>query len=75
MNLDDPEVVAALQYLRIEPGELMKQQAAPFDAKKSVWIATKKDDPMGYIAAEVEGTEGDMVQVRTAKGEVSCLGT
>ena len=72
-SYDDPEVLDALNYLRIEPGELMKQQAKTFDAKKSVWIPTKKDDLAGYIAAEVEGTNGDKVQVKTERGEVSDL--
>merc|ERR1712142_1268802 len=47
----------------------LKEQAKVFDAKKSVWIATAITDPAGYIAAEVKSAEGDMVNLKTLKGE------
>jgi len=64
------EQAAAMQYLAIDPGQMLKEQAKTFDAKKWVWIATAKTELDGYVAAEVKKATGDMVQVETQKGEV-----
>jgi myosin heavy subunit len=47
----------------------MKEQATPFDAKTVCWIATPITDPEGYVAADIEGTTGDMVNIKV-KGEM-----
>jgi len=62
MNMDP------MCFLKIPDAQRMKEQATPFDAKKVCWIATALEDPAGYIDAEIEGTNGDMVVVRV-KGE------
>jgi len=57
-----------MQYLRMDPAELMKQQAKTFDAKM-VWIPSKSSELEGYLSAEVISTSGEMVSVKTEKGE------
>merc|ERR1712096_581849 len=49
--------------LALEDGVRMREQATPFDAKTVCWIATPISDMEGYVAAEIEGTSGDMVQL------------
>jgi len=63
MMSEDP----AMQYLRIDPNELMKQQAKTFDAKKWVWVPVSDSD--GYGAAMVKSASGDKVTVETEKGQ------
>lgn len=46
----------------------MKEQATPFDGKTVCWIATTAKEAAGYVAADIEGTSGDMVTV-SVKGE------
>jgi len=60
----------SMQYLRIDPAQLMKEQAKVFDAKKWVWIPTPASEMDGYIAVEIESASGDNVQVKTEKGEI-----
>ena len=55
-------------FLAQEDAVRMKEQATPFDAKLVCWIATGKNDPEGYVPAEIEGTTDDKVQL-VVKGE------
>jgi len=64
------EQTAAMPYLAIDPGQMLKEQAKVFDAKKWVWIATTADDQDGYTAAEVKSASGDSVEVETEKGAI-----
>jgi myosin heavy subunit len=57
------------EFLKLPDKLRMKEQAAPFDGKTVCWIPTPIDDPRGYIHVDIEGTEGDMVTVKTNKGE------
>jgi len=57
-----------MMFLQLDDGVRMKEQATPFDAKTVCWIATAATDAEGYVAAEIEGTNGDMVQL-VVKGE------
>ena len=65
MAAEDP-----MKYLRVDPAQLMKEQAKTFDAKKWVWVATLATEVDGYVAAEVKSASGDMVSVETEKGKV-----
>merc|ERR1719312_695063 len=47
----------------------MKERAAPFDGKAVCWIATPITNSDGYIAVDIEGTEGDAVTVKLPSGE------
>lgn len=73
MSNGEPTAEQAMQYLRIDPNQLMKEQAKVFDAKKWVWIPTAATEMDGYIAAEVKSANGDMVEVETEKGAVSLV--
>jgi hypothetical protein len=42
-------------------------QTQPFDAKKACWVPDHKE---GFLAGEIESTNGDQVTVKTSKGEV-----
>jgi len=53
-----------MDFLKLPDGLRMKEQAAPFDGKTVCWIATPLSDSKGYVHADIEGTEGDMVTVR-----------
>ena len=66
--LDDP-----LKYLRVDPAVAIRDQAKSFDAKKWVWVPVKED--AGYLAAEVKGTNGDLVVVETEDGKVGLYRT
>merc|ERR1711962_419158 len=57
-----------MMFLQLDDGVRMKEQATPFDAKTVCWIATAASDSEGYVPAEIEGTNGDMVQL-VVKGE------
>ena len=57
-----------MQYLRVDPGQAMKEQAKTFDAKKWVWIPVEGKD--GYSAAMVKSASGDNVTVETQGGKV-----
>merc|ERR1712240_457344 len=57
-----------MMFLALDDGVRMKEQATPFDAKTVCWIATAATDAEGYVAAEIEGTNGDMVQL-VVRGE------
>lgn len=68
----EPTIQEAMNYLRIDPAQLAKEQAASnVDAKKWVWIPTAATVEAGYVAAEVKSANGDMVTVETQKGDVS----
>lgn len=45
---------------------LVKAQSQKYDSKKNVWIP---DSEEGYIAAEIESTEGEHVTVILSKGD------
>merc|ERR1712164_143156 len=57
-----------MKYLRVDPAQLMKEQAQTFDAKKWVWVAAPKPDTDGYVMAEIKSVSGDTVTVE-AKGQ------
>lgn len=63
--------VDPMDYLRVDPNQLMKEQAKTFDAKKWVWCPVDTKD--GYAAAEVVEVKGDMVRVETTEGKVSTI--
>ena len=62
-------IADAMPYLELDAATKAKEQAAPFDAKKSVWVPAPKGDTMaGYLAAIVENADGDNVEVKTMEG-------
>lgn len=61
--------VDPMQYLRVDPGQAMKEQAKGLDTKKWVWVPVAGPD--GYVAAQVKGAAGDKVTVETQDGKVS----
>lgn len=64
---NDPELKESLTYLTIPTDERIKLQAQPFDGKKQCWAPDAKDS---FIAAEITGSKGEEVTVKTSKGEV-----
>lgn len=62
--------VDPMQYLRVDPGQAMKEQAKGFDAKKWVWVPV--EGPDGYKAAQVKSAADNKVTVETQDGKVSC---
>jgi myosin heavy chain 6/7 len=67
IDLNDPEVVESLKYLVVSKEERIKYSAMPFDAKKACWVPDHKE---GFLAGEIESTNGDQVTVKTSNGEV-----
>ena len=57
----------SLKFLALPTEERIKLQAQAFDAKKQCWVPDVKDS---FIAAEITGTKGEEVTVKTAKGDV-----
>ena len=62
---DDPDFL----YLGVDKKKMMAEMG-DFDSKKSVWIPDEKDM---FIPADIESTTGDVVAVKTRKGEVGLL--
>jgi myosin heavy chain 6/7 len=62
----DPTEEQIMRYLAVDPVQLLKEQSATFDAKKSVWIP--KAGIEGYAAVEVVSASGDDVVVKHIKG-------
>jgi Myosin N-terminal SH3-like domain len=57
---------AAYPFLAIDRKKLL-EEAPPYDAKTSCWIA---DEKLGYIRANITATKGEEVTVLTEKNEV-----
>lgn len=66
-DMNDPDIIESLRYLQVSKEERVKTQARPFDGKKNCWISEQKE---GYVAAEIQSTKGDVVTVKTSKGEI-----
>lgn len=56
-----------MKFLTIPTDERIKLQAQPFDGKKQCWAPDAKES---FVAAEITGTKGEEVTVKTSKGEV-----
>uniref|UniRef100_A0A7E4V522 Myosin head n=1 Tax=Panagrellus redivivus TaxID=6233 RepID=A0A7E4V522_PANRE len=54
------------KYLRLTREQLIKEQSAPYDSKKNVWIP---DSEEGYLAAEIISKKGDTVTVKVGDTE------
>lgn len=64
--------VDPMQFLRVDPGQAMKEQSKTFDAKKWVWVPVQTKE--GYAAAQVQSIEGETVTVELENGKVvSCF--
>jgi myosin heavy chain 6/7 len=59
-----------MKYLALTSEERIKLQAQPFDGKKQCWVPDAKES---FIGAEITGTKGEEVTVRTDKGEVCTI--
>ena len=68
ISLDDPEVIESLKYLLVPKEERIRVQAQPFDGKNNCFVPEHKE---GFIAAEITGKEGNLVVVKTAKGDTA----
>jgi len=62
---NDPD----FQFLAIDKKKLIAE-AAPYDGQKSVMVPDKKE---GYVNAEITGTKGEQVTVKTKNGEEKTL--
>ena len=60
LPLDDPDFL----YLAIDRKKMMKEQTQTFDGKKACWLPDIKD---GFLAAEIESTDGDNATVKILK--------
>jgi myosin heavy chain 6/7 len=56
--------------LALPTEERIKLQAQPFDGKKACWVPDPKES---FVAAEITGTKGEEVTVKTEKGEVCIM--
>ncbi|CAF3438189.1 unnamed protein product [Rotaria sp. Silwood1] len=63
---NDPELKESLKYLSLPTEERIKLQAQPFDGKKQCWAPDAKES---FISAEITGTKGEEVTVKTDKGD------
>jgi myosin heavy chain 6/7 len=67
ISMDDPEVIESLRYLLVPKEERIRNQAQPFDGKKQCFVP---DHNEGFLPAEITGKEGNLIVVRTSKGDV-----
>jgi len=67
--VEKPLEMNPMDFLKLDDGLTMKERAAPFDGKTVCWIATPIENSDGYIAVDIEGTEGDAVTVKLPSGE------
>jgi myosin heavy chain 6/7 len=56
------------QYLRLTREQMIKEQSAPYSAKKNVWIPDVEE---GYVGGEIVTKKGDVVIVKVGDKEVS----
>jgi len=52
-----------MKYLEIPEEQMMKERAAPFDAKSVCWVATALSDPLGYVIGNIKNVDGDKITV------------
>ncbi|CAD6186727.1 unnamed protein product [Caenorhabditis auriculariae] len=64
-NPDAFENDPGFPYLGITREQKAASAARPFDSKKNCWIPDPED---GFVAAEIQSTQGDQVTVITSKG-------
>ena len=57
----------SLKYLTLPTEERIKLQAQPFDGKKQCWVPDAKNS---FVAAEITGSKGEEVIVKSSKGDV-----
>lgn len=65
-DVTDPELIETLRYLLVSREERARTSTQQYDGKKNCWIPEPKE---GYIAAEIQSTEGDRVIVETMTKE------
>jgi len=58
-EMQDPPMM----YLALPDDVMAKERAAPFDAKSVCWVATKAEDPMGYVMGNITKVDGDKITV------------
>ena len=56
-----------MKYLSLPAEERIKLQAQPFDGKKQCWAPDAKES---FVSAEITGSKGEEVTVKTEKGDV-----
>jgi myosin heavy chain 6/7 len=56
------------QYLRLTREQMIKEQSAPYSAKKNVWIPDVEE---GYVGGEIVTKKGDVCIVKVGDKEVS----
>ncbi len=66
--MNDPELIESLTYLLVSREEKERANSRNYDGKKNCWILDQKD---GFVSAEIQHSNGDVVNVRTFNGEVS----
>ncbi len=62
---EDPDI----QPLVVLKKLLDEAQSAPFDGKKNCWVP---DDKEGFSSAEITGTKGEEVSIRTVEKNEVC---
>ena len=67
VDMNDPEVIESLKFLLVPKEERIRAQAQPFDGKKNCFVPEHKE---GFIPAVITGKEGNLIVVRTSKGDV-----
>ncbi|KAK5974009.1 Myosin heavy chain [Trichostrongylus colubriformis] len=65
MSNGDFEKDPGFVYLGMSREARAESANRPFDSKKNVWVPDAED---GFVAAEIQSVQGDMVTVVTAKG-------
>ena len=69
INVDpnDPEVIESLTFLLVPKEERILNATKAFDSKKNVFVADAKE---GYVAGEVQSSDGGKCKVKKPSGEV-----
>ena len=67
---NDLELKESMKYLSLPTEERIKLQSQAFDGKKQCWAPDPKES---FIGAEITGTKGEEVTVKTDRGDVCRL--
>ena len=64
----DPEIQDSLKYLLVPTSERIRLQGKAFNGAKQCWIPDHKE---GFVEGEIQATKGELITVKTSKGETA----
>ena len=68
IDMNDPEVIESLKFLRVPKEEKIRTQAQPFDSKKNFFVP---DNQEGFLPAEIISEKDGVVSLKTRENKVS----